>query len=46
MAMRAIERWFVRYMAWLCDIFEVTPDSLRNGRRGNEPSPGGGLGAR
>jgi len=31
------------YMAWLCKIFGVTPDTLRNGRRGNLPPPSGGI---
>jgi hypothetical protein len=46
MAMHAIERWFSRYLAWLCAIFAVTPETLRDGRRGNLPPPEGGFGAR
>ena len=31
------------YLTWLCKIFGVTPDTLRNGRRGNLPPPSGGI---
>jgi len=43
--MRAIINWLTVYSAWLCRIFSVTPDSLRNGRRGNQPPPTGGFSA-
>lgn len=46
--MRAIEKWLAAYLAWLCKIFEVTPDSIRKDRlghakRGNQPPPQGGI---
>jgi hypothetical protein len=43
--MAAIERWFVAWLARLCRLFDVTPESLRNGRRGNLPPPQGGIGS-
>jgi hypothetical protein len=43
--MRAIEKFFSAWLAWLCGIFEITPESLYNDRRGNQPPPTGGIGA-
>jgi hypothetical protein len=43
--MRAIEKFFSAWIAWLCDLFEITPESLYNDRRGNQPPPTGGIGA-
>ncbi len=44
--MRTIERWFAAWLAWLCSIFDVTPEALRDGRRGNMSPPEGGIGTR
>lgn len=40
--MLAIEKWLTSFVAVLCSLFQVTPDSLRRGRRGNQPPPQGG----
>jgi hypothetical protein len=40
--MLAFERWLAGILAWLCTLFQVTPQSLRQGRRGNQPPPEGG----
>jgi len=42
---RSFERCLAAWIAWLCRLFEVTPDGLRRGRRGNLPPPQGGLSA-
>ena len=41
--MRATLDWLAAYMAFLCRIAYVTPESLRQGRRGNLPPPSGGF---
>jgi hypothetical protein len=41
--MRAIRKLLESYLAWLCKVFQVTPDSLRDARRGNLPPPSGGM---
>ena len=33
------------FLAWLCQIFQVTPESITQDRRGNMPPPSGGIGA-
>ena len=43
--MRTILQWWSGFVAWVCRIFGVTPDSLRRGRRGNLPPPTGGIGS-
>jgi hypothetical protein len=43
--MRKFEAWAAAWIAWLCRMFEVTPDSLRRGRRGNLPPEQGGFAA-
>ena len=42
MAMRAM---LSAYLIWLCEIFQVTPDSITRDRRGNMPPPSGGIAA-
>jgi hypothetical protein len=42
MAMRSI---LSAYLIWLCGIFQVTPDSITQDRRGNMPPPSGGIAA-
>jgi len=41
--MRAISSWITVSLAWLCRLFGVKPENLRNGRRGNLPPETGGL---
>ncbi|WP_342362643.1 hypothetical protein [Terrarubrum flagellatum] len=43
--MSAIVSWLSAFTAWLCGLFEVTPDDLTKDRRGNLPPPEGGPGA-
>jgi hypothetical protein len=43
--MRALGSLLSAYVALLCKIFQVTPDSIMNDRRGNMPPPSGGIGA-
>jgi hypothetical protein len=43
--MRTIMRWLAAYVAQLCRIFQVTPESLTKDRRGNMPPPSGGIGS-
>ena len=44
-AMRIIVSWLSAYLAQLCRIFDVTPASITQGRRGNLPPPSGGIGS-
>lgn len=37
-----LEKWLIGFLAGLATFFQVTPDSLRQGRRGNQPPPEGG----
>jgi len=41
--MRALFKLMTGYLAWLCKVLQVTPASLRQGRRGNLPPPSGGI---
>ena len=43
--MRNIFHLLQVYLAWLCQIFQVTPESITADRRGNQPPPSGGIGA-
>jgi len=43
--MRTIMRLLAAYVARLCSIFQVTPESLTKDRRGNMPPPSGGIGS-
>lgn len=36
------ENWLTGFLAGLAVFFQVTPDGLRQGRRGNQPPPEGG----
>jgi len=40
--MLGIERWLSAVLAGICTFFQVSPESLRRGRRGNMPPPTGG----
>jgi hypothetical protein len=44
-AMRMIVSWLSAYVAQLCRIFNVTPASITQDRRGNMPPPSGGISA-
>ena len=39
--MSMLFKLMVRYLACLCRAFQVTPDTLGRGRRGNLPPPQG-----
>jgi len=43
--MRALFSLLTNFTAWLCAIFDVTPDSItpKEDRRGNMPPPSGGI---
>jgi len=41
--MITLERWLAGVLAKLCALFEVSPNGLRQGRRGNQPPPEGGI---
>ena len=41
--MRMIVSWLSAYVAQLCRIFNVTPESITHDRRGNMPPPSGGI---
>ena len=41
--MRMIVSWLSAYVAQLCRIFNVTPESITQDRRGNMPPPSGGI---
>ena len=43
--MRTLASLLSTYLTWLCQIFQVTPDSITQDRRGNMPPPSGGIGA-
>ena len=43
--MALIEKGITAFTAFWCWFFDVTPDSLRNGRRGNLPPESGGFSA-
>jgi len=43
--MRTIMRLLTAYVAQLCNIFQVTPGSITQDRRGNMPPPSGGIGS-
>jgi hypothetical protein len=43
--MHTIMRLLAAYVAQLCRIFQVTPESLTRDRRGNMPPPSGGIGS-
>jgi hypothetical protein len=43
--MHTIMRLLSAYVAKLCQIFQVTPESLTGDRRGNMPPPSGSIGA-
>ena len=43
--MHTIMRLLSGYVARLCAIFQVTPESLTKDRRGNMPPPSGGIGS-
>lgn len=36
------EKWMAGFLAGVAALFQVTPASLRQGRRGNQPPPTGG----
>ena len=40
--MLSFEKWIAVFLANLAALFQVTPESLRQGRRGNQPPPEGG----
>jgi hypothetical protein len=40
-AMRMIRKLLESYLAWLCKVFQVMPDSLRDGRAREPPTPVG-----
>ncbi len=42
--MKMIQKLYIRFMALLCKLFDVTPHSLNAGRRGNLPPPQGSEG--
>ena len=39
--MKVIESLLTEFLAFLCRLFEVTPESFGRGRRGNLPPPQG-----
>jgi hypothetical protein len=41
--MRTLTSLLSGYAAWLCQIFQVTPESIIKDRRGNMPPPSGGI---
>ena len=41
--MSFVQNAFVSYLSTLCRLFEVAPNNLRQGRRGNLPPTQGGL---
>ena len=43
--MRNLVSLLTAFAASLCKAFEVTPESITKDRRGNMPSPSGGIGA-
>jgi hypothetical protein len=43
--MRKVIALLQAYLAWLCRVFQVTPDSITADRRGNLPPPSGGIGS-
>ncbi len=43
--MIAISKVLIGLLARLCQAFAVSPDSIRQGRRGNLPPPEGGIAA-
>ena len=40
--MLSFEKWIAVFLANFATLFQVTPDSLRQGRRGNQPPAEGG----
>ena len=42
--MSLISNAVIAYLAFLCRLFAVTPDGLRQGRRGNQPPAQGATG--
>jgi hypothetical protein len=43
--MRTIVDWLSAFLAQLCRLFNVTPESITQDRRGNMPPPSGGISA-
>jgi len=43
--MRTIVDWLSAFLAQLCRLFDVTPASITQDRRGNMPPPSGGIGS-
>jgi hypothetical protein len=43
--MSAINRTISAFLGGLCRVFAVSPDAIRNNRRGNLPPPEGGIAA-
>jgi hypothetical protein len=43
--MRIIVNWLSAFLAQLCRLFDVTPASITQDRRGNMPPPSGGIGS-
>jgi hypothetical protein len=43
--MRTVMQWLATYVAQLCRVFQVTPESVTKDRRGNMPPPSGGIGS-
>ena len=41
--MRTIVDWLSAFLAQLCRLFNVTPESITQDRRGNMPPPSGGI---
>ena len=41
--MRLITDWLSAFTSACCRLFDVTPNHLRNGRRGNLPPESGGF---
>jgi len=43
--MRTTVNWLSALLAQLCRLFDVTPASITQDRRGNMPPPSGGIGS-
>ena len=43
--MHTIVSWMSAFLAKLCAVFNVTPESITKDRRGNLPPPSGGAGS-
>ena len=41
--MRKLVSWLAAYIVALCQVFQVTPESITKDRRGNMPPPSGGI---